>query len=206
MRLLIFIISLFFSTLIHAEIKKETKLLPALNTFLYQIKTLKVNFEQQVLDRYDLSIKGISRGELYLSRPNKLRWEYQVPEKQTIIADGRFIWVYNEDLDQASSAFQNMAIKGTPADILINPNHLSKHYQVTQAGENKMIFTPKNKKNKYRWISITFLKNGLLGDIDIEDKLDQRIRFRFYNEQRDLKLDPALFVFTPTDGTDIFEH
>ncbi len=195
------ILLLCFSTFTHALTKPEDN---PLDRFLKTVKTLDVVFEQQVLD-LNGNIRSLANGKLYLSRPNKLRWEYKNPEKQTIIADGLYIWIYNEDLEQASSSFQNLAVRGTPAEILLNTKQLYKKYKIRKTGETTLVLIPK-KEGKYRWISLQFTENGILSQLEMENKLEQRIRFNFYNEKRNITLDKKLFIFEAGDNVDIFEH
>jgi len=198
-----FIFLFFLVNLSNQTLANNTKVAEQLKNRLQEIKTLEIIFEQQVLEQNG-RLNSVSSGKLYLSRPNKLRWEYTSPQKQTIIADGTYIWIYDEDLEQASSSFQRLSVRGTPAEILLNPEALEKKYNVEPLGENKIILTPK-KTGKYRWLSISFTKNGLLEKFEMENKLEQRIRFNFYNEKRNTPLDKKLFIFEPPEGTDILD-
>ena len=41
-------------------------------------------------------------GKLYLQKPGKFRWDYSQPSEQLILADGKQIWFYDKDLQQAN--------------------------------------------------------------------------------------------------------
>lgn len=56
-----------------------------------------------------------TRGNFYLSRPGKLRFEYDPPLKDFIVADGLFIYFYDGQLKQQSNA----PISATLADFLL---------------------------------------------------------------------------------------
>lgn len=41
-----------------------------------------------------MDIEDTADGTLLIKRPNKMRWEYESPEKQFIITNGKILWVY----------------------------------------------------------------------------------------------------------------
>lgn len=41
-----------------------------------------------------MMISDTAEGRLTAKRPGKMRWEYLVPEKQTIVTDGKSMWIY----------------------------------------------------------------------------------------------------------------
>ncbi len=42
----------------------------------------------------------MSRGRIWIKGPDKMRWEFQSPEKQILVSDGKTIWYYTPDLNQ----------------------------------------------------------------------------------------------------------
>lgn len=38
--------------------------------------------------------KQISKGRVFIKKPGMMRWEYEEPEKQIIVSDGKVIWLY----------------------------------------------------------------------------------------------------------------
>jgi len=41
-----------------------------------------------------MDITDTASGRIFIKRPDKMRWEYETPEKQTIISDGVQLWMY----------------------------------------------------------------------------------------------------------------
>jgi outer membrane lipoprotein carrier protein len=41
-----------------------------------------------------MNITDTASGKVYVKRPGKMRWEYQKPEPQLIISDGKTLWLY----------------------------------------------------------------------------------------------------------------
>lgn len=57
-------------------------------------------------------------GKMALLRPGKFRWETQQPTQQLIIANGRYAWVYDVDLEQVTKQKINTQQPGSPAELL----------------------------------------------------------------------------------------
>src|SRR5208283_4671307 len=54
---------------------------------------LQVNF----LERYSENGRLVrtEAGRAYFLRPGKMRWDYESPEKNTFLVDGKFVWFYS---------------------------------------------------------------------------------------------------------------
>ena len=44
-----------------------------------------------------LDISDVAQGRGYFKSPDKMRWEYETPEKQTILSDGVTLWIYQPE-------------------------------------------------------------------------------------------------------------
>jgi len=56
-------------------------------------QTLQATF----LERYRENgrVVRVESGEAYFLRPGKMRWDYQAPEKNTFLVDGKYVWFYS---------------------------------------------------------------------------------------------------------------
>ena len=86
----------------------------ALDDFLDGLTTLQAKFEQSALDSENATT-GLMHGLFLLQRPGKFRWDYVAPRKQVILADGRDVWIIEEELKQVTQHYQRWALAGTPA-------------------------------------------------------------------------------------------
>lgn len=75
--------------------------LAPLERFYADTRTLAGQFTQTVTDASGV-VSEESRGEFAIERPGRFRWDYRTPFEQIIVADGRELWVYEPDLDQAT--------------------------------------------------------------------------------------------------------
>ena len=76
--------------------------LDALKAFVRDAKTGQANFAQTVTAPDGLK-KKTSSGSFEFARPNRFRFTYAKPFEQVIVADGQKVWIYDSDLNQASS-------------------------------------------------------------------------------------------------------
>ncbi len=83
-----------------------------IEAYLNRIRTLKARFVQ-------VSSTGeLSEGNLYISRPGKLRIEYDPPVPILIVAAGGVLTYYDKDLEQVNE----IDLESTPAAILVHEN------------------------------------------------------------------------------------
>ncbi len=187
-----------------------------LETFLADFSTLQAEFEQTLFDERGLPIET-SSGHLAIQRPGKFRWEYRQPYRQTIIADGEKIWIYDEDLAQATVKPYRETLDNTPAVLLTSHHKLADLYQVeaipdwtppdqdAPAGVAKrFLLTPIKESAQFQSVTLDFI-DGHLMQLTLHDNLDQTTRIHLRQAQRNGRLAAELFVFTPPAGIDIVD-
>lgn len=108
---LIFLLCLMFSMPVLAEPEQRPLALVKAERYLQSMGTLKARFLQTSQDGSQLI------GTFYLSRPGKLRFEYDDPIEDFIVADGFFIYFYDAQLGEQTNA----PIGQTLADFLLRP-------------------------------------------------------------------------------------
>ena len=69
--------------------------------YLASLQTLTAAFVQIVQDKQG-QVTERATGTLSISRPNRFRWDYLEPYAQTIVADGKKLWLYDPDLEQVT--------------------------------------------------------------------------------------------------------
>ncbi len=85
--------------------------------YLGSLKTLSADFVQLVQDKRG-QLTDRATGTLTLSRPDRFRWDYREPYEQTIVADGRKLWLYDPDLQQVTVRSLEQGLGATPAMLL----------------------------------------------------------------------------------------
>jgi outer membrane lipoprotein carrier protein len=176
-----------------------------LEAFLEDLKTLQADFRQTLQQPDDDQVYG-SNGVFYLKRPGLLRWEYQTPNQQLIVADGNRIWLHDIELEQVSHRSQKAALNGTPAQLLSGVGPVSQHFQVIELGEQDNLawveLLPKEKEAQFSRVRLALHANRL-ERMEMYDNFGQVTRFFFDNIQRNPKLSDSLFKFEPPPLIDL---
>ena len=179
----------------------------ALDAFLEDLTTLQAKFEQSVLDTENATA-GQMHGLFLLERPGKFRWDYVVPRKQVILADGRDVWIIEEDLKQVTRHYQQWALKGTPAAFLAMDASVEDDFEIIEIGERQgmhwLELLPRDPESDFTRILLAFVDNQLVR-MELSDKFGQISRFAFFELQRNLPIDPELFVYQGADDWDVLQ-
>lgn len=176
-----------------------------LETFLQDLKTLKADF-RQTLQQPDYDQVYASNGVFYLRRPGQLRWEYQTPSEQLIVADGDRVWLHDIELEQVSHRSQATVLDGTPAQLLSGTGPISQHFEINELGvESELTWVeliPKGKEAQFSSVRLA-LQESRLERMEMFDNFGQVTRFFFDDLQRNPPLDDALFEFEPPPLIDL---
>lgn len=179
----------------------------ALNDFLHELQTLQAKFSQSVLDT-ESATSGQMHGLFLLERPGRFRWDYVAPSKQIILADGRDVWIIEEELKHVTRHLQSWALKGTPAAFMIMEATIDDDFDVIEIGERMgmqwLELIPRDGDSDFNRILLAFADNELR-HMELNDKFGQISRFRFFEVQRNVPIDPELFVYQGKDDWDVLD-
>ena len=65
----------------------------------YNIPGFSADFEQKSILKA-MDVTDMASGKLMVCQPGKMRWEYVTPDPQTIITDGKDLWIFRPDENQ----------------------------------------------------------------------------------------------------------
>ena len=182
-----------------------------LREFVSEVKSGRAAFTQTVTSS-DGARKKTSSGQFEFQRPNRFRFAYTKPFEQTIVADGVKVWIYDADLNQASSRPVAQALGATPAALLVGGD-LDKDFvlkaeappSVKTDGLAWALATPKVKDGPFQYLRMGF-RGKELAAVEITDSFGQRSTLQFSGYQANVALDAARFRFTPPAGADVIEQ
>jgi outer membrane lipoprotein carrier protein len=195
------IVLLFLSSTAFAQ----TAALNSLDKLLSSWKTLSADFTQQVFTG-DGQGQEMYRGKLYLSKPNRFRWIITQPEPQVVVADGKNLWVYDEELEQASVQPLSQQLSETPALFLSGEfTQITQVFNVSElkGTDQRFLITPKKEDNLLQQMVLTFNKQNQLTHMQIKDALGQTTELTFTNVKINPNLAKDLFIFTPPKNADV---
>jgi outer membrane lipoprotein carrier protein len=177
----------------------------SLRHFFGNVRSYSARFNQVVLDE-GLNVIQESSGTLSLQRPDKFRWDYDVPFKQHIIADGSKIWIYDEELAQVSVRPLSGGLADTPAVLLAGRGRIEDTFTLKNLGVqgklNWVQLTPIRKDGGFEDIRIGFVGNRMR-QLEMVDGFGQTTRVMLSDPRENIALDSARFRFTPPKGVDV---
>jgi len=179
-----------------------------LKAFLQQTTSGKARFAQIIVDK-NLKQLQQATGTMEFSRPGKFRWEYEKPYEQVIVGDGEKLWIYDKDLNQVTVRNLDKALGNSPAALLAGSNEIDKIYNLTNIGTQEGLdwleAVPKSKDNVFERIRLGFGQNGL-ETMELRDQFGQTTVIKFASIERNPKLSPDVFKFTPPQGADVISE
>lgn len=177
----------------------ETKAVTAqVEDYFNKVTTVKARFAQA---NNDGSILG---GVFYWWRPSRMRFQYDLPNGDYIVADGLLVHYW----DDAVKNYSNAPVGSTLADFLLRKKiKLSGDLQVVSARrpkESRLILTLVQAKNPEAGdLRMLFRENPMqLVKWRVTDGAGQITEVTLSNIETGVKLDPNLFRFKPPKGYD----
>ena len=74
-------------------------------------------------------------GTVVFVKPGRMRWEFQAPQRQSIVADGTTLWIYQPDERQVLKGSFNAAfVSTTPVSFLAGVGRIKDDFDVAQDG------------------------------------------------------------------------
>ncbi len=179
--------------------------LDTLHRFLNETRTLRAEFTQTVVARNGRQPQ-ISNGVMTFSRPGKFRWQIEKPYPQLLVGDGQQVWIHDPELRQVTVRKAGKAISSTPAALLAGDNSIEKNFSLRDAGEERGVnwveAIPKAQDSGFEKVRLGFVGNELKA-MELLDSLGQTTSLLFARIERNPRLNPTLFRFTPPPRTDV---
>ena len=174
---------------------------PGFSARFYQVSVLK-----------DLQIEDTASGTILVKRPEMMRWEYENPEEQTIITDGKQMWIYRPGDNQvmigkAPDFFRD----GKGASFLSDIRHIRNRFQITlQPSSDQDAYLiklePANKTPDLSEIHLWISKNSF--------EVIRLVTLNAYGDETRIELsqitflsrvEDALFHFVVPEGADVLD-
>lgn len=176
----------------------------ALQQFVTEVKSGRANFTQTVTAP-DGKRKKTTSGTFEFQRPNQFRFTYAKPSEQLIVADGKEVWIYDPDLQQASVRPMTQALGATPVSLLAGGD-LGKDFTLKALpaanGLDWVQATPKRNDSGMQSLKLGF-KGKELSALEIVDGFGQQSVMQFSAVEPNAKVAAERFRFTPPAGTDV---
>jgi len=169
--------------------------------------TLRADFRQRV-ESPTLAQPLESHGRVAFAKPNRMRWDYEPPDRQTIVGDGETLWIYQPDQQQVIKAPLAEAFQATtPVTFLAGLGRVDRDFDASLEREEAS-----------RWIlRLVPKKDAGIGDLHlavrkadasveearITDPVGTTTRITFSAEKRNVAIEAGVFRFSPPPGVDV---
>ena len=188
--------------------------LESLENFVRTAKTGRSEFTQTITGPARDGQAGrvkTSAGSFEFQRPDRFRFEYRKPFAQTIVADGKTVWLHDKDLNQVSQRRQARVLAQTPAAVIAaSPDieTIKRDFDLQalpDAGGLQWVqATPKQKDGQLTTMKVGF-RGEQLAALEILDSFGQRSVMTFSNMQVNAPITAEVFRFVPPKGVDVVE-
>lgn len=175
-----------------------------LKALIGEARTYQAEFRQVVVDEKGAELQ-VSTGEIAVSRPGRFRWSSNPPYNQLLVADGKELWRYDEDLEQVTVSALDNRLGKTPALLLSGDlSALDDGYSVEARGDASFIITPRGDSgNLFESMEVAF-RAGKMVRMVMRDSLKQTTTIDYGKVRTNIALDGSLFSFKPPAGVDVF--
>jgi outer membrane lipoprotein carrier protein len=163
-----------------------------LDDFIQNVRTMRGRFEQSLVDANDNVVESAS-GRFEIRRPGQLRWLYEQPYEQVLVADGLNVWSYDIDLAQVTVKPQAEVLSSTPALLLGGSERVLDDF--TYGGSFEERGTD--------WVRLLGFNNGTLSRMIFEDNLDQTTLVAMHDVVLNEPFAAEHFRFVPPEDVDV---
>ena len=184
----------------------------ALESFMRGTKDLQASFTQTV---YNKRGQETSSGQMWVAKPGKFYWDYQRPNPQKIISNGKKVYHYDIDLEQISVRDRSELVGDVAVELLNGDDNISRNFQTNRTvknlvparlqkyAANGVAYRLKPKKHQEEYDSLWIVLDGnTISAVMIDGGSSQTV-LTFSNMKRNAGIPAKQFEFTPPSGVDI---
>ena len=169
--------------------------------------------------------RSAESGTVYFSRPGRMRWDYESPEKKLFLVDGTNVWLYvPADRTASRAKMSESSDWRTPLALLVGKADLRKlcrELQIvrmpdanassgerTDSSETTLRCIPRDAPlgDTTQQVLIEISPQDYLTRVVIHDEGDATTEFRFGNWQENLPVPESMFHFQPPQGVSIVDE
>ncbi len=206
--------AVFFAVLCFAANVAAQDASSRLRNFLNYTNTWQAEFEQvqPMAPNPNQKIKirrlDTKEGEVFMAKPNKLRWETKGKNGRLVVSDGNILWHHDNALKQVVRQKLSATREATPSAIFEGAKTMDEQFNLeneTRAdGLQGVKLTPKDENSPFFEIHLG-LENGVPKALEFSDAYGFESRITFYKSRVNKKIDPKLFEYEIPAGIELID-
>ena len=159
----------------------------------------------------DTNETTLSMGLIWIQGPDKMRWEYQMPEKQLLVSDGQTLWYHTPDLNQVMIGLvKDLREARIIINLLSELKEQLQGFNLVVSKENQQIVVAlsplaDDQTPPFQSLKMTFSQSSLaLIETQMVDLFANKIVITYgWKSGPDQALPLSHFTFVPPAGCDI---
>ena len=186
----------------------ELEIVNAIQKNYESVLTLKANFEQKAFVKM-LNRTEITRGNVQIKKPGKMKWVYNSPDPQVLISDQKNLWLYAPEEEQVTKMpIESVYSSNTPALFLAGQGILTDIFNVVQVLTEKdkfvAVFTPKEVESSLSRLVLRANKNNYqITGATVYDTLGNKTAIKFRSIRINEEIPESVFNFEVPAGVEI---
>ena len=170
-------------------------------------RTMEADFRQTV-ESPTLAAPLKTAGKVAFEKPNRMRWDYDPPDQQTIVGDGQTLWLYQPDMKQVIKAPLGEAFQAsTPLTFLSGLGRIERDFDASLEKDTSDAWVLKlvpKRDAALGTLGMTVRKSDAsIAEARITDSVGTTTRIAFSNEKRNGSIGADRFTFSPPAGVDV---
>ncbi len=152
----------------------------------------------------------VEKGQLYLRKPGRMRWQYTAPPGKLFVSDGKFMYSFEPQENRA----EKMKLKEAddlraPLAFLLGKLHFADDFREFRAHpeDGGVTITALPKSDKLPYTEVTFLAapDGSIRRLEVKGQDSSVLEFVFDGERKDAPVPDSLFQFQPPAGAEYID-
>ena len=176
-----------------------------------KVSTFEADFTQRSYVKMMNQTQSV-KGTVKIKKPGKMKWVYGAPDTQILISDGKNLWLYVPEEEQATRVpVESIYSSNTPALFLAGKGKLTRSFNVESVSEeNKNILVTLVPKNDDQGLARLILhadkKNYQITGSTVYDKLGNKTDIRFSRIRINREIPEEQFQLKTPPGVEILDY
>ena len=189
----------------------DQQALDAIQIQYEKVATFEADFSQKSYVKMMDQTQSV-KGQVQIKKPGKMKWVYGAPDTQILISNGKTLWLYVPEEEQATKVpVESIYSSNTPALFLAGKGKLTDAFNVESVSqENKNIvvtLVPKNEdQGLAKLVLLADKKNYQINGSTVYDKLGNKTEILFNRIRVNREIPEEQFQLKTPPGVEILDY